>query len=89
LNHCEDVIEGFAYTVRPVFEVDADHHAPTARVANGLFDRLAVLLGGHPQLLAAVAFRTLGEQVECFAPDRGEPIDGLAAVAVTQHLDLL
>jgi hypothetical protein len=68
LHHREDVVEGIAHAVRPVFEVDVHRDARLVGGEDRLLHALAVLLGCLAELFAAVLFRTFGQQVHHATP---------------------
>ena len=89
LDHREDVVEGVADAVGPVLEVDVDGEALAAGVADRVGDPGAVLGGLEAELLEAMAFGALRQQVDHLAAGLADPVDGFLAVAVAQHLDAL
>ena len=81
-----DVAKAVAKAVRPVLEVDVDAHVLLVRVAGGVDDAPDVFFGRHPQLLAAVAFRALGQKVDYTSACVPNPVHGSIHVAKPEHL---
>jgi hypothetical protein len=89
LHQAEHVVLVVAITVGPVFEVHVHAQALALRVSHRLAHVGGMLRERFAELVVAVLFTPLRQQVQHLAAGGNDPVDAVRAIDEAQHLDAL
>ena len=87
IDHLIDIVSGVPHAVRPILQIDVDGDSALLRVEHIASNIVDMLLGGLAELVFAVFFGSLGEQVDDSAAALGNPVERRSAVHKTEHFD--